>query len=204
MAWRSETGFERLVPVPAGSRAAGFSRVLAALILLLSAGGVRAAERPVEILGGRKLSVQVPKDWTFEEVRDPKSGIPALRWLEPSGEVRLDVSFFPDANGWVSTREGLDAEMEKIFAFYRDGAVEKEKKAVNLKPQTGIGAYMSFTDRSLSGKTLPPGERLVSTTGIRSWKGAYLVFTLLSNSRDSAAYRQALEIVRSGVKETGR
>jgi hypothetical protein len=204
MTWRSGTGVERRVPAPAGSRVAGFSRVLAALILLLSAGGVGAAERPVEILGGRKLSVQVPKDWTFEEVRDPKSGIPALRWLDPSGEIRLDVSFFPDANGWVSTREGLDAEMEKIFTFYRDGAVEKEKKAVNLKPASGIGAYMSFTDRSLVGKKLPPGERLISTTGIRSWKGAYLVFTLLSNSRDSAACRQALDIVRSGVKEAGR
>lgn len=190
--------------VPRGRRrfAALPSRVLTAAVLL-AAGAALAEERSVTVLQGRKISVAVPKGWTFGESRDPKTGIPVLRWLGPSGDVRLDVSFYPDANGWVSTREGMDAEMAKVFAFYRDGAVEKEKKAVDLKPATGIGAFMSFTDKSLVGKTLPAGEHRMSTTGIRSWSGAYLVFTLLSNAREGAEYRQALEIVRSGVKESG-
>jgi hypothetical protein len=177
------------------------SRLPLALFLLLAAGAARAEERSVTVLQGRKVSVAVPKGWTFGESRDPKTGIQVLRWLDPSGEVRLDATFYPDANGWVSTREGLDAEMAKIFAFYRDGAVEKEKKAVDLKPAAGIGAYMSFTDRNLVGKPLPAGEHRMSTTGIRSWSQAYVVFTLLSNSRDGAEYRQALEIVRSGLRE---
>ena len=184
--------------------AARRARILLAVSVVLGAGAAHAADRPVEILGGRKISVAVPKDWTFTESREPKTGTQALNWRDPSGQVRLDISFYPDDNGWVGTREGLEAEMDKVFVFYRDGAVEKEKKSVNLKPASGIGAYMTFTDRSLVGKELPPGEHRISTTGIRSWKGAYLVFTLLSNSRDSAPYLQALEIVRSGVKETGR
>jgi len=179
------------------------SRFLLSVALLVAGGAARAEERPVTVLQGRKISVEVPKGWTFGESRDPKTGLQALRWNDPSGEVRLEVLFYPDANGWVSTREGLDSEMEKVFAFYRSGAVEKEKRAVDLKPVTGIGAYMSFTDSSLVGKTLPAGEYRISTTGIRSWSRAYFVFTLLSNSRDAGTYRRALEIVRSGVKEAG-
>jgi hypothetical protein len=48
-----------------------------------------AAERPVTILEGRKLSVAVPKEWKFEEFRDPKSGIETVRWLDPAGEIQL-------------------------------------------------------------------------------------------------------------------
>ena len=65
----------------------------------------------------------------------------------------------------------------------------------------GIGVVTSFTDKRLDPKHVPAGEKLISTTGIRSWKGVYIIFTLLSDSRASAAYKTALDVVRSGLKQ---
>ena len=164
---------------------------------------VFAEERSVTIFEGRKISLSVPQEWRFEESRDSKTGLQTIQVVDPTSEVRLDVSFFPDAEGRVATRQGLEAEMTTVFAFYRAGAVEQEMKLTTFDAPDGIGAYTSFTDRSLVGRKLPEGQRLISTTGMRSWKGAYLVFTLLSNSRDTDAYRQGLGIVQSGLKEIG-
>jgi uncharacterized membrane protein YgcG len=167
----------------------------------LMAGGVKANERRVSIFQERQISVSVPTGWRLEESRDPRTGIQTLRLVDPRSEIRVDVSFFPDPEDRLVTREGLEAEMRKAFAFYLTGAVEREMKFASLDVTSGIGEYTFFTDRSLSGREIPEGERLISTVGIRSWKGAYLIFTLLSNSRDAVPYRLALEFIRTGLKE---
>lgn len=187
----------------AGSRVAAWSRILLAFCLFLSAGAARAEERSVAIFEGRKISASVPKGWKFGEASDPRTGVQTLEWLDPSGEVQLDISFLPDSKGRLATRAGLEAEMKRTFPFYLAEAVEREMKFTSLETADGRCEYTSFTDRRLVGREIPEGERLISTTGIRSWKGVYLLFTLLSNSRDTEAFRRALEIVRSGVKEVG-
>ena len=176
-------------------------RILAAVCLLLSVGAARGEERTVTIFEGRKIAVPVPKGWKFAEAADPRTGVQTLEWLDPAGDVQLDVSFLPDAKGRLRTREGLEAEMKKTMAFYLEGAVERDMRFTALETADGVCEYTSFTDRSLVGKEILEGEWLISTTGIRSWKGVSLYFTLLSDARDTAAFRQALEIVRSGVRE---
>lgn len=168
----------------------------------LVAGVATADERVVSIFEGRQISVSVPSGWRFEESRDAKTGVQTVEIGEPKSDVQLDVSFIPDSQGRLATREGLEAEMRRVFAPYLSGSVEREMKFANLDVPAGIGAYTFFTDRSLVGKKIPAGERLISTTGIHAWKGAYLIFTLLSNSRDTDSYRQALEIVRTSFRET--
>jgi len=162
---------------------------------------VGAAEQSVTIFEGRKIVVSVPKGWKFAQAADSRTGVQTLEWLDPAGDVQLDVSFLPDSKGRLMTREGLEAEMKRAMAFYLEDAVEREMKFTVLETADGVCEYTSFTDRRLVGKKIPEGERAISTTGIRSWKGVSLYFTLLSNSRDTEAFRQALEIVRSGVNE---
>jgi hypothetical protein len=64
---------------------------------------------------------------------------------------------------------------------------------------SGPGAWASFTDRSLVGRPIPEGQKLISTTGLRSWKGAFLMFTLLSNSVETSSFRQAMNVVQAGI-----
>jgi hypothetical protein len=187
----------------AGPRRVGTARALLAFGVFLLAGVARAEERSVTIFEGRKISVSVPTGWKFGEAQDPKTGVQTLEWLEPSGEVQLDISFLPDSKGRMATREALEAEMKRTLSFYLTDAVEREMRFTSLETADGVCEYTSFTDRRLVGRKIPEGERLISTTGMRSWKGVYLLFTLLSNSRDTEAFRQAIEIVRTGVKEVG-
>ena len=176
-------------------------RLIATLAAFLMAGAVSADERLVTIFQGRQLSVSTPPGWRFEESRDKKTGVQTVEIVDPKSEIQLDVSFIPDSEGRLGTREALEAEMRNVFAFYLEGSVEREMKFASLDVTVGIGGYTFFTDRSLVGRKVPKGERLISTVGIRSWKGAYLIFTLLSNSRDSDPYRLALDIVRASFKE---
>ena len=97
--------------------AARRARILLAVSVVLGAGAADAADRPVEILGGRKISVAVPKDWTFTESREPKTGacesvlsIPN----EPSLEHRLAVI------GGVKA-EKCAALLQEFFRKKREG-----------------------------------------------------------------------------------
>ena len=143
----------------------------------------------------------VPAGWRFTERREPKTGAQTVHLADPKDTIQLDVTFFPDTGDRLATQAGLEAEMRRTFAFYLGGAVEKDMKFTSFEAPGGAGGYTSFTDRSLVGRPIPEGEKLISTTGMRSWKGAYFLFTLLSNSRDSGEFRKALDVVRSGIRE---
>ena len=50
------------------------------------------------------------------------------------------------------------------------------------------------------------GERLptlspVTSSGVRRWPGMFVHFTILSNDLDSAEYKQALDVMKSGIRE---
>jgi hypothetical protein len=172
-----------------------------ALGLFLAVSSAAAEERTIAVLDGREISITTPSGWSFAESRDPRTGLPTIRCADRKEEISLQITFFPDPKAILETREGLEANMKEYFASYLSGAVEKEMTITSLDVPDGVGAYTSFTDRKLVGKKVPESERLISTTGMRSWKGAFLLFTLLTNSRDTEAYRQALEIVESGIRQ---
>jgi hypothetical protein len=175
--------------------------LIVTLGVFLMAGAVNAEERLVTIFERRQISVSVPTGWRFEESRDSKTGVQTVEIVDPKREIQLNASFLPDPEGRLAARGGLEAEMRRVFAFYLTGSVEREMKFTSLDVPGGVGAYTSFTDSALVGRKVPNGEHLISTIGIRSWKGAYLIFTLLSNSRDTDPYLKALEIIRAGLKE---
>jgi hypothetical protein len=160
-----------------------------------------ASSELITIFEGRRVDVPVPLGWTFEDKLDPKTGIRAVVLKDPKNEVQLDVSFLPDPEGRMGTRQTLEDEARRLFSAYLSQAVETEVKLTSFNSRDGIGVYASFTDRTLDPKHIPEGEKLMSTTGIRSWSGAYLLFTLLANSADSASYKTALQLAKSGISE---
>jgi hypothetical protein len=171
------------------------------LCLFFAAGAVRAGERTVTVFEGRKISVSFPEGWLLEETRDSSKAVQIVRVVNPKSEVLLDMSFFPDPQGQLATIDRLKGTMKGKYGSYLAGSVEKDMKITSFAGPGGVGAYTSFTDRRFVGQTIPDSERLISTAGLLSWKGAYLAFTLLSNSRETDDYRQAFEIVHSGVRE---
>jgi len=157
--------------------------------------------KTVTIFEGRQIEIPVPEGWSFQTKLDEERGVQTVELADPKKEVQLDVSFLPDPDGEMSTRKALEEQAKRIFVFYLSQSVEREMKLVSFEAAGGIGVSTTFTDRKLDPKHVPEGEKLMSTTGLRSWKGVYLIFTLLSDSKDSAAYRSALEIVQKGLKQ---
>lgn len=149
----------------------------------------------------RQVSIAVPDGWTYAESRDAKTGVQTATIDDPSGEIQLSVSFFPDQAKRLATKAALEKQMRALFAEYVPGSVEQKMNFTFTETSDGIEGHVVFTDRALAGKEIPKDQRLVSTTGMRSWPGAYAFFTLLSNQTKSEAYAQALKIVQE-MKET--
>ena len=164
----------------------------------------QASVTSISIFQGRRISTSVPKGWSFSDTVDKRNGVQTIEMKDPTGEIELSVSFFPDTEGRLSTKAAIDAEIRKDTDFYLSGSVEREITVVSLGSSKDLGVFAVFTDRRLIGKAIPSTERLYSTVGIRSWDGVFLLFTLLSNSRDAERYRTALDIVRTGIVEVPR
>jgi len=178
---------------------------VAALVggLLVASSGILAAAdaRTITIFEGRRIEIPVPPGWSFQSRVDEERGVQTVELIDPKKEIQLDVSFLPDPEGEMSTRKALEEHARTIFVFYLQQSVEKDMKLDAFDAPGGLGVFTSFTDKTLDPKHIPEGEKLISTTGLRSWKGVYLIFTLLTDSAKSSAYRTALEIVQNGLKQ---
>lgn len=186
----------------ASSTLSGVGRFVTAAALVLVPRAISGDDvRTVTIFEGRQIAVAVPAGWKFEEALDPHHGSPTLRVEDPGGEVALVVSFFPDSRRRPENREDLEADARNLLEPYLDTAVEKEMSLTYFDAPDGAGVYASFTDEDLDPANVPENEKLISTAGLRSMKGVYVLFTLLTNSRDSATYRRALDLVRADLKQ---
>jgi hypothetical protein len=155
--------------------------------------------RTVTIFQGRPVTVAVPDGWTFAESRESGTGIQTLALEDPTGEIKLRLSFFPDSENRLGSKEAIEAAMKKYFAAILSGAVEREMKIVSSDAPGGSEGHAVFTDKQFAGREVSKNERRLATTGMRSWPGVFGLFTVLSNQSESAAYKTALEVVRAGV-----
>lgn len=173
--------------------------LLAALLVASANVGLAQTTHTVTPFDGCAVELVVPGGWAFAQARNPQNGVQTIELSAPAKEVLLDLSFLPDLEGQLSTRASLEARMGELSQAYLEGSVEKTMKLNFFDAPSGPAAWASFTDRSLVGRSIPEGQKLISTTGLRSWKGAYLFFTLLADSAETASYRQAMDIVQAGI-----
>ena len=175
------------------------------LVALLPAADLLSANtgtRTITVFATRQFEIPVPTGWKFEDKNeDPSTEIRTIVLTDPKEEIHLSVSFAPDPEVELSSREALEKRARQVFAFYLATSVEKDLPLTYFETPGSLGVFASFTDSHLDPKKIPKDEKLVSTTGFRSWKGAYFLFTLLSNDRSSAAYKAALDVVKTGIRQ---
>lgn len=157
--------------------------------------------RTVTIFQGRQIALAVPAGWKYDEELDPHHNTPTLHVQDPDGQVAVVFAFFPDPAGTQPNRADLEAEAQNLFEPYMESAVEKDMSLTYFEAPDGGGVYASFTDGNIDSESVPDDEKLIATAGLRSMKGAYVLFTVLTNSRDSAAYRRAMELVRGELRQ---
>jgi hypothetical protein len=171
-------------------------------VILVVSAAPTTSHRTITVFGTRQFEIPVPAGWSFKDRKeDPSSEIRTVELADPTQEIQLSVSFVPDAEVELSTRDALEKRARQVFAFYRTTSIEKDIPLTYFESPGSLGVSASFTDRRLDPKKIPKEEKLISTTGFRSWKGTYFLFTLLSNDRSSAAYKAALDLVRTGIRQ---
>ena len=187
------------MPVPGRfSAARGLLVAVASLVFSTAIAGDDV--RTVTIFEGRQIAIGVPAGWKFDEQFDPHHGSPIVHIQAPAGQVAIVVAFFPDDRAHPD-REDLETDARSLFEPYLEHAVEKEMDLTYFDAPDGAGVYASFTDEELDPKGTPVDEKLVSTAGLRSMKGVYVLFTVLTDSRESAPYRRALDLVRGELRQ---
>ncbi|MGE5413310.1 MAG: hypothetical protein ACM3NW_03980 [Syntrophomonadaceae bacterium] len=175
--------------------------LVAAAFVVLSSVIAGDDVRTVTIFEGRQIAVAVPSGWKFDEVLDPHHGSPTVHIQDPQGDVAVVVAFFPDPRSRPEDREHLEADARNLFQPYLETSVEKDVDLIYFDAPDGAGDYASFTDGELDPRSVSDAEKLVSTAGLRSMKGVYVLFTVLTSSRESAAYRRALDLVRGELRQ---
>jgi len=182
-------------------------RILLQLLLvgLLAsvAPGFAAAQREESVLifENRKVVIAVPPGFTYARLPD-EAGLPNVNLADAGNKVSLNLVFVPDPEGLTSPARARRERMFELFANYVENSVEKAMRFEELEPRLGAGTYCVFTDASLVGRTsLPPGEYLHLTAGLKVWRGVVVVFRLFSNETSSAEYQAGLKLLRASVEE---
>ncbi len=153
----------------------------------------------------REILIPVPPRWILREEQKEYLPVSVVTITHSSNEVMLMASFFPDTTGKMVSRKAceklLQEDWEKNPKGGRKIALEKNPNIRFCKTPDGMAAWYSLTDSTLVGRDIPPNQWLYVTSAIRSWKGAFAHFTILSNSLDSEEYHLAKDLALSGIME---
>lgn len=173
------------------------------LISLLAAGASALAKDRDETLilsQDHRITITVPDGYVFSSGRE-ESGMIMAKIADAKEKVQLQVSFRPDPESRLGVEQQQMDFLAQVCRQYAEDSVEKSYDFKPLAPHRGSGTYCVFTDASLVGKPVPKGEVLNVTTGVKSWPGWTIVFTVLSNDTTSKEYLTLLRLVKESFEE---
>lgn len=176
---------------------------LISLIALACIVTASAKEETVTIYQQHRVSIDVPEGFTYSSQRDGR-GIISVKLADPKSRIDLIVSFLPDTRGRLASETEQKNFIADACQHFAESSVEQSYGFEKLRPRVGSGLYCVFTDKDLVGKRVPPGEYLHVTSGVKSWPGCFLVFTLMSNDTKSPEYETALRLLKDSFEETRR
>jgi hypothetical protein len=136
------------------------------VLLLLSAGLLRAQSETVDLRSHGKLTLYISDDW---KLSTSDFGDRAIVTIEPKDDtVNANVTMtitFPEEDK-LSTKAKLKQEVENAAAQMAEGSVEGKAVAKEMKVRTGFGFCCSFTDPDLIGKPPQKGNYKVLSVGL--------------------------------------
>jgi hypothetical protein len=175
-----------------------------AVFLCCLSGFLSAAEKTrelsVALSENREVNVAVPEGFKFEAGNEDSG--PVMKLSDEKMSVTLDVQFLPDPERRFGNARARKEQMNELFFSFVESSTEKAMQFEELDPKVGAGTYCVFTDAKLVGKTsLPPGEYLHLTVGIKAWPGVIAIFRCFSNDTKSEHYQAILRMLRESIHE---
>jgi hypothetical protein len=171
-----------------------------ALVAGLALSAVASAETAVlPLRDGREVTVKVPSGMEFRVIG--QASTPTLAIADAGKSILVQISFTSDLPSRFDTADKQKALLADLCHDDMEQSVEQQFNFKDLKPSSGDGLYLLLTDGNLINRTPPPGQYLKLTRGIRVSSDWVMVFSILSQSETSEAYRAAMAMVRGGVGE---
>lgn len=182
---------------------------LSALLVLawgLAVGAVPAiaGERTYSLPGSAgALTLPLPDGWS-DEIFDSAPDIPpTIKLTVPGREATFaalvtpvwpEIGAAPDFGTPGSVRRIVESSAAAV-------APEAVEHGIEIRPFGGgrTGFHFFTTDRSLVGRTPPPGEYRYMTQGALMVGRLLCTFTLLTNENPSGETRQAIEMLRGAA-----
>jgi len=156
----------------------------------------------IEIPGCGALSLRLPFGW-HHSIEAPTASLPTIAsFRAPAGET-LMISVFSNvrAEPGFNTASSTRASVEESGRSLLSTAVESTLSIRELQGTSHQGYFFSLTDKALVGKPPQPDDFKFLTSGEIGVGKLHLLFTILSNDRDSTATKAALEVVRTAAYE---
>jgi hypothetical protein len=161
----------------------------------------KSREENVRVFESRKITIEVPEPMSFSTAKD-ENGLVVIKLADRGDTLNMELRILPDVEGRFANARARKELMYEMFNEYVDSATEKAMQFEELDPRVGAGTYCVFTDAKLVGKTtLPPGEYLHLTAGLKAFPGVLVVFRCFSNDTTSAEYQSLMKMLRESVQE---
>jgi len=179
----------------------GWLALAGGMIGAVATAAPKAHDETIFLFENRKVLVAVPEGFGFASDKDER-GVLSVKLADKKEHVLLQLTFLPDPDGRFASSWNRKELMHDNFRDHVPGSVEKAMQFEELEPKRGAGTYCVFTDAALVGKAKPPpGEFLHATTGVKTWPGVVVVFSLLSNDTASKEYKALMSVLRESVEE---
>lgn len=177
--------------------------LLVLLLLPVLCAAPPAREEAVFLFENRKVVIALPEGFVLE--RGPETnGLVSIRLADARDRISGEIRFLPDGeNRFLAARPRKEL-MNEMFGEYVAGSTEQGMQFEELEPRTGAGTYCVFTDAKLVGQdTLPRGEYLHLTVGLKAWPGVIAIFRIFSQDKASPDYQAVLKLLRESLEERG-
>jgi hypothetical protein len=177
--------------------------IVSSLLVLFCAANVSAAT--VTVLGKRQFSIPIPKGWKLEQTTTGEQKFDTVVIDDPAASVKLALSFIPAPENRDLTKEEATGLMGELLGELLAGAVERKLAFTVVDAPGGFEAHSFFTDKKLVGVSpVPKDEWRFVTAGVRTFKGLFVFYTLLSNEAESPVRTKALSVVAQELVELNR
>lgn len=170
------------------------------LFLIISALSMGAAEFDLGTRG--TLSVSVPGTWSItgkEANRPDGTPIGYAFAIKPRSDANAKclLTFAYTTNG-APNKEAIRKEVLRITEQFVSESVEKKKNLKDFSLGTGFGSYCLFTDASLVGKKVKPGDYKVMGSGqVQPADNLVGVVSLFADEADGLEMKEMLNIINS-------
>lgn len=177
------------------------NRVALTFVLFLLCSGAVAqgkAERRYPLSDRGALVVSVPANWAEEVRQDDKARPPTIAYRvggakEP--QVLVTPIWPARADAPRLATDQVRKHVEQAVDGVREQAVEKVISIVEFKGKAGTGFYFDATD-----KAPKPGEFKFMRQGMLMLDELLVGFTILSNSRQDPAIRDAMRLLQGASR----